>query len=91
MADESSIMELKPQQEKPAVPTAVVDPEQFAQLMARLDKIDEKIEFYQAEKFLRAGKSIGRDLGFGYGLCAGLIMILAYILFVYSGHWTRVI
>jgi tetrahydromethanopterin S-methyltransferase subunit G len=59
--------------------------------MARLDKIDEKIEFYSGEKFLRAGKSIGRDLGTAYGVCAGLIMILAYILFVYAGHWTRVI
>ena len=76
---------------KQAVPIAVVDPEQFAQLMARLDKIDEKIEFYSGEKFLRAGKSIGRDLGTAYGLCAGLIMILAYVLFVYAGHWTRVI
>lgn len=76
---------------KQAVPVAVVDQEQFNQLMARLDKIDEKIEFYSGEKFLRAGKSIGRDLGTAYGLCAGLIMILAYVLFVYAGHWTRVI
>lgn len=76
---------------KQVVPIAVVDQEQFNQLMARLDKIDEKIEFYSGEKFLRAGKSIGRDLGTAYGLCAGIIMILGYILFVYAGHWTRVI
>jgi tetrahydromethanopterin S-methyltransferase subunit G len=74
-----------------AVPVAVVDPEQFNQLMARLDKIDEKIEFYSGEKFLRAGKSIGRDLGTAYGVCAGLIIMLAYVLFVYAGNWTRVI
>jgi tetrahydromethanopterin S-methyltransferase subunit G len=74
-----------------AIPVAVVDQEQFAQIMARLDKIDEKIEFYSGEKFLRAGKSIGRDLGAAYGVCAGLIIILAYILFVYAGNWTRVI
>lgn len=74
-----------------AIPVAVVDQEQFAQIMARLDKIDEKIEFYSGEKFLRAGKSIGRDLGAAYGICAGLIIILAYILFVYAGNWTRVI
>ena len=73
------------------VPVAVVDPEQFNQLMARLDRIDEKIEFYSGEKFLRAGKSIGRDLGTAYGVCAGLIIILAYVLFVYAGNWTRVI
>ena len=74
-----------------AVPVAVVDQDQFNQLMARLDKIDEKIEFYSGEKFLRAGKSIGRDLGTAYGVCAGLIIILAYVLFVYAGNWTRVI
>jgi len=76
---------------KEAVPVGVVDQEQFVQIMARLDKIDEKIEFYSGEKFLRAGKSVGRDLGTAYGVCAGLIIILAYILFVYAGHWTRVI
>jgi tetrahydromethanopterin S-methyltransferase subunit G len=73
------------------VPIAVVDQEQFNQLMTRLDKIDEKIEFYSGEKFLRAGKSVGRDLGLAYGLCAGLIMILAYVLFMYAGHWVRMI
>ena len=76
---------------KQAVPVAIVDQVQFNQLMTRLDKIDEKIEFYSGEKFLRAGKSIGRDLGTAYGLCAGLIMILAYVLFMYAGHWVRMI
>lgn len=73
------------------VPVAVVDPEQFNELMARLDKIDEKIEFYQGEKFQRAGKSVGRDLGAAYGTCAGLMIILAYILFLYAANWTKVI
>lgn len=77
--------------EKQVIPTAVVDQDQFNELMARLDKIDEKIEFYSGEKFLRAGKSVGRDLGTAYGVCAGLIMILAYVLFVYAGNWVKVI
>lgn len=73
------------------VPVSVVDPDQYTEIMARLDKIDEKLEFYSAEKFMRAGKSVGRDLGAAYGVCAGLILILAYVLFVYAGHWVRVI
>lgn len=77
--------------EKLVVPVGVVDPDQFNEIMARLDKIDEKIEFYSGEKFLRAGKSVGRDLGVAYGVGAGLILILAYILFVYAGNWVRVI
>jgi len=76
---------------KPVVPVAVVDHEQYREIMARLDKIEEKIEFYSAEKFLRAGKSVGRDLGVAYGVCAGLIIILAYILFMYAGNWVKVI
>ena len=79
------------QEGKEPVPVAVVDSEQFNQIMARLDKIDEKIEFFNGEKFLRVGKSVGRDLGAAYGVCAGLIIILAYILFIYAGNWARVI
>jgi tetrahydromethanopterin S-methyltransferase subunit G len=74
-----------------AVPVDVVDPVQFAELMAKMDKIDEKIEFYAAEKFMRAGKSIGRDMGAAYGTCAGLILILAYIIFNYAHNWTPVL
>jgi tetrahydromethanopterin S-methyltransferase subunit G len=76
---------------KPVVPVAVVDPDQFREIMARLDKIEEKVEFYSAEKFMRAGKSVGRDLGAAYGVCAGLIIVLAYILFTYAGSWESVI
>jgi len=76
---------------KPVVPVAVVDPDQFREVMARLEKIEEKMEFYSSEKYMRAGKSIGRDLGVAYGICAGLILVLAYILFVYAGNWKAVI
>jgi tetrahydromethanopterin S-methyltransferase subunit G len=79
------------EESKQVVPTSVVDPDQFNELMARLDKIEEKIEFYSGEKFLRAGKSVGRDLGAAYGVCAGLIIILAYVLFMYAHNWTPVL
>ena len=76
---------------QPAVPVAVVDPDQLKDVMARLERIEEKVEFYSSEKYMRAGKSIGRDLGIAYGVCAGLILTLAYILFVYAGNWRAVI
>ena len=80
-----------PEDTKPVVPVAVVDPDQLRDVMARLEKIEEKIEFYSSEKYMRAGKSIGRDLGMAYGICAGLILVLAYVLFVYAGNWTAMI
>ena len=79
------------QDNKPVVPVAVVDSEQLRDVLDRLDKIEEKLEFYSSEKYMRAGKSIGRDLGMAYGICAGLILVLAYVLFVYAGNWTAVI
>ena len=79
------------QDNKPVVPVAVVDSEQLRDVMARLDKIEEKLEFYSSEKYMRAGKSIGRDLGVAYGVCAALILVLAYIRFVYAGNWEAVI
>ena len=80
-----------PEDTKPVVPVAVVDPDQLRDVMARLEKIEEKVEFYSSVKYMRAGKSIGRDLGMAYGICAGLILVLAYVLFVYAGNWTAVI
>ena len=80
-----------PEDTKPVVPVAVVDPDQLRDVMARLEKIEEKVEFYSSEKYMRAGKSIGRDLGMAYGICAGLILVLAYVLFVYAGNLTAVI
>lgn len=80
-----------PEDIKPVVSVAVVDPDQLRDVMARLEKIEEKVEFYSSEKYMRAGKSIGRDLGMAYGICAGLILVLAYILFVYAGNWKAVI
>ena len=80
-----------PEDTKPVVPVAVVDPDQLRDVMARLEKIEEKIEFNSSEKYMRAGKSIGRDLGMAYGICAGLILVLAYVLFVYAGNWKAVI
>jgi len=80
-----------PEDTKPVVPVAVVDPDQLRDVMARLEKIEEKLEFYSSEKYMRAGKSIGRDLGMAYGICAALILVLAYILFVYAGNWEAVI
>ena len=83
--------ETMPENTMPVIPVAVVDPDQLRDVMARLEKIEEKVEFYSSEKYMRAGKSIGRDLGMAYGICAGLILVLAYVLFVYAGNWTAVI
>jgi N5-methyltetrahydromethanopterin:coenzyme M methyltransferase subunit G len=62
------------------VPGVVVDQDQYRAVLDKLAEIDERIEFVSAEIAQRHGKKIGRDIGVLYGICGGLILMLAYYL-----------
>ena len=47
---------------------------QFLEIEKRLDAIEKKIEFTDAEVAQRVGRKIGRDIGILYGLVAGLVI-----------------
>jgi len=49
---------------------------QFLEIEERLNAIEKKIEFADAEIAQRAGRKIGRDIGILYGLVAGLIVFM---------------
>ena len=49
---------------------------QFLEIEERLNAIEEKIEFVDAEIAQRVGRKIGRDIGILYGLVAGLIVFM---------------
>jgi tetrahydromethanopterin S-methyltransferase subunit A len=49
---------------------------QFLEIEKRLDKIEKKLEFVDAEVAQRVGRKIGRDIGILYGLVAGLIVFV---------------
>lgn len=68
------------QDNRDVVPSVVVDQEQYRDVLDKLAKIDEKIEFVSAEIAQRQGKKLGRDIGILYGACGGLILVLAYYL-----------
>ena len=50
---------------------------QFLEIEKRLDAIEKKVEFTDAEIAMRVGKKIGRDIGVLYGLTVGIILFLA--------------
>ncbi len=52
---------------------------QFLDIEKRLDAIEQKIEFTDAEIAMRVGRKIGRDIGILYGLVAGIIAFLVII------------
>jgi tetrahydromethanopterin S-methyltransferase subunit A len=57
------------------VAAAGVNP-QFLEIEKRLDKIEKRIEFVDAEVAQRVGRKIGRDIGILYGLVAGLTVFV---------------
>jgi tetrahydromethanopterin S-methyltransferase subunit A len=57
------------------VAAAGVNP-QFLEIERRLDKIEKKIEYTDAEIAQRVGRKIGRDIGILYGLVAGLTVFV---------------
>ena len=62
---------------------------QFLEIEKRLDKIEKKIEFVDAEVAQRVGRKIGRDIGILYGLVAGLT-VFVMLLFLYQRLMTMV-
>ena len=52
---------------------------QFLEIEKKLDAIEKKIEFADAEIAQRVGRKIGRDIGILYGLVAGLIIFMLFI------------
>jgi len=64
---------------KSTVPSVVVDPVDFNEVIKRLDLIDEKVEFVNSEIAQRIGKKVGRDIGILYGAVVGMLMFLIYI------------
>src|SRR5512136_260658 len=53
---------------------------QFLELEKKLDKIEKKIEFADAEIAQRVGRKIGRDIGILYGLITGITVLLLVML-----------
>ncbi len=66
------------------IPIVIVDPEDYKNILQKLDDIDEKIEFTNSEIHQRYGKKLGRDIGILYGICAALMIVVVYLLLLLS-------
>ena len=74
-AADPMVVEVKEETGGVEVAAAGVNP-QFLEIEKRLDKIEKKIEFADAEIAQRVGRKIGRDIGILYGLVAGLMVFV---------------
>jgi tetrahydromethanopterin S-methyltransferase subunit G len=71
------------------IPTVIVDPEDYKDILQKLNEIEEKIEFTNSEIHQRYGKKLGRDIGILYGICTALMIVVVYLLLLLSPVLTR--
>ncbi len=62
------------------IPTVIVDPEDYKNIVLKLNEIEEKIEFTNSEIHQRYGKKLGRDIGILYGIVTALMIVVVYLL-----------
>ena len=66
------------------VPTVIVNPDDYKEIMLKLNEIEEKIEFTSSEIHQRYGKKLGRDIGILYGISTALTIVVVYLLLMLS-------
>ncbi len=62
------------------VPTVIVNPDDYKEIILKLNEIEEKIEFTNSEIHQRYGKKLGRDIGILYGISTALTVVVVYLL-----------
>ena len=68
------------------VPIVIVNPDDYKEILLKLNDIEEKIEFTNSEIHQRYGKKLGRDIGILYGISTALTIVVVYLLLlVYVG------
>ena len=87
-AAEAMVVEVKEAAGGQEVGAASANP-QFLEIEKRLDKIEKKIEFVDAEVAQRVGRKIGRDIGILYGPGSRLT-VFVMLLFLLQKLMTQV-
>jgi tetrahydromethanopterin S-methyltransferase subunit G len=68
-------------EEDNSIPQVMVSPEDFNQIVEKLDDAEEKVDFTVGEYYQRLGQQNGRDVGILYGIIIGLIILIIAIKF----------
>jgi tetrahydromethanopterin S-methyltransferase subunit G len=62
-----------------------VDPKDYTAAIKKVDLSEEKVEFVAAEVQQSEGKHLGREVGIMYGMLFGVLIYIAYSIFIQLG------
>ena len=67
------------EKENNSIPQVMVSPDDFKDIVEKLNDAEEKVDFTVGEYYQRLGQQTGRDVGILYGMIIGLMMLVFYM------------
>ncbi len=63
------------EKENNSIPQVMVSPDDFKDIVEKLNDAEEKVDFTVGEYYQRLGQQTGRDVGILYGMIIGLMIL----------------
>lgn len=64
------------EKENNSIPQVMVSPDDFKDIVEKLNDAEEKVDFTVGEYYQRLGQQTGRDVGILYGMIMGLMILV---------------
>ena len=64
------------EKENNSIPQVMVSPDDFKDIVEKLNDAEEKVDFTVVEYYQRLGQQTGRDVGILYGMIIGLMILV---------------
>ena len=64
------------EKENNSIPQVMVSPDDFKDIVEKLNDAEEKVDFTVGEYYQRLGQQTGRDVGILYGMIIGLVILV---------------
>mgnify|MGYP002726712762 FL=1 len=64
------------EKENNSIPQVMVSPDDFKDIVEKLNDAEEKVDFTVGEYYQRLGQQTGRDVGIFYGMIIGLMILV---------------
>lgn len=64
------------EKENNSIPQVMVSPDDFKDIVEKLNDAEEKVDFTMGEYYQRLGQQTGRDVGILYGMIIGLMILV---------------